>query len=323
MPVARFIRHPSALTLLLLPFLTGCDEIPSNQGIIETHRVALVTATTSPAASASDTWTIYEIHEGRAPRMIRQSTKPLLNATYTSFRGTDGSIAFHDQNGNVTVRHLESGTESDVGTYGPVRYSVDGSLMVYTRWVSPEEPGDEQVFLLNRLSNEELQLSEDECRGKGNEPTDCILGARMPLIGANEAVYMLRRGLDEQGVERDVVLELTPVANEWEFLTVSPVEMELRPRSFHQNVLLVDFTRLEQGLPSSRGFYAIAVATGGVLEVEREMELVSFCHDGSVAGKGGGLLRIVDVTGEPISSTTFPSEYGEVIALECSLTPGD
>src|SRR5690606_38746892 len=151
----------------------GCDEVPTSPDVPDRLRVALVTA--SRPTSGGTEWLIYEIDQEGTIEEIVRSNEPILEARYTSYLGNRGSIAYMRLDSNLIARHLESGDENVIeGPFNRPRFSLDGLRIAHTRVVvSSDGTPNEQVFVLDRASGDQIQITIDECQPDGSVPEPC------------------------------------------------------------------------------------------------------------------------------------------------------
>lgn len=306
---------------ILLPVLLaiGCDELPTTPEVPDRFRVALITATTG------DAWYIYEIDEEGETRVLQESSEPLRGATYTSLRGTDGAIAFQNSDGEIVVRHLESGGETVVGSFPPPAFSIDGTILSYA--AEPDTGNTEgylQVFVLDRGRNELSQVTQNECASAGADQVamPCSRSAHSPVFGEQNEIYLVRTLVDESGAEELVVAELSSRLLERHFFAVPADSFALTPRAYFQNTIVVDYAKKADGTVTERGYYAVPVS-GGFVDNVTGASHSSFCHDASLAVVDGTTLRFLKVaTAEEIGSLQLPPSLGTtVLEARCSVQP--
>ena len=312
-------KHAPLLILLLALALSACDEVPTDPDVPDTFRVVLVTATTG------GTWYVYEIDEEGETRTILESSEPLRDAVYTSLRGTQGAIAYHNADDELVVRHLETGNENVVGRYPPATFSIDGTLLAYASRVdSAAADTARQVFVFNRGRDFLSQVTENECAAAQGEEPDypCARSASSPVFGELNEVFLLRTLVHESGATEFVAGEVDAQRLERRFITVSADTMALTPRSYFENTLLVDYEKRLNGEPE-RGYYAVEIVSGAHVRNRTNGTHSSFCHDGSVAVLDGTFLRFLEVgSADEIDRLSLPGELGtDILEVRCSVRP--
>ncbi|HEX7069910.1 MAG TPA: hypothetical protein VF190_03850 [Rhodothermales bacterium] len=318
----RVLRVVAALTLCTL--VASCDELPDDPEVPDRLRVALVT-------SRADTddgprWFIYEIDQEGTVTEIVTSTEPISFARYTSFRGTQGSIAYLEEDGDLVVRHLASGsTRTITGPFGRPRFSGDGSLIAYTRAIEGEDgAGREQVFVLDSISDDLSQVTLDECTDTASPPNPCAFESIRPVFGEDNELYMVRFLRTNEGAEQVSISAFTTSQLEQRYIVQPIGGRTLYPNSVFEGSLVVSYAEQEGTSNEVLGFYAINVRTGQWIENQIQMRDASYCFDATIMGVQGTELRVVDVAGDDVDRVQLPAAYGtDILSVECSVQSRD
>lgn len=308
------------LVAMLALVMVACDEIPENPRIPDRLRVALVTSVRS--TDQGQEWVLYELDEEGEVEVLRTSAEPMYNGQYTSVLATKGgSVAFTDAEGNLVIRHLESGTEAVLeGDFVDARFSRDAAQVAYIR---NDADGRPQLVVLDRASRQVVPVTTNECDAQA-PPSPCVLAAESPVFGDDNELYMVRHLRTAAGAEQVAVSGITPALLDDDFLILPLGARRIVPRAFYQGVLLAEYVEHEETAEEVRGYYAIRTRTGDLIDNEVRMSLMSFCHDGTVAGLGIGELRVVSLTsGEEVDRVPVSADYGAVQAVQCSIQSKD
>lgn len=295
--------------------VSACDDVPSAPEEGERLRVALVTA--REPTDVGDRWVVFEIDEEGTVEPVVESTTPIPVARYTSEFGTSGGVAYLNADHDVRIRDLGSGAESaEEGPMERFRFSRDGVQIAFTREV-PSDNGEEveQVFVLNRSTDQLFQITHNECE-TNDPPEPCAWSSARPVFGDNDELYMIRRLRDASGEGFTSLSVVSGELVEARYLVVPADSQEIYPTSFFEGVLLAGYEGQEEG------YYALVARTGLRVATPSALQHPTYCHDATIAGEQDGVLRFIDVSGEEVHQVSLPMAAGsDVLSVDCSRRP--